>query len=271
MNKKAPGQLWLGVFVCAFLFLGQLSLAMAAPGRALCSPPANLEAARLDSVVDGDTLRLTDGRMVRLIGVNTPEIGRDGKPHEPFAVEAAKAVERFLGRDLLLAVGQEATDRHGRTLAAVYRARDRGHLGEYLLLQGLGWHIVVPPNVSDLSCLQQAEGEARKRRRGVWNEVAPLLKASELDKRHRGFQRVTGTVSRVDSSRSAIWVEIDRNLSLRLSKRDLPWFSGIDIESLAGEKLTVRGWLIYRSGHNPRYPAHMMSLRHPAMLELDKD
>ena len=265
MNSKAPGQLWLGVFVSA------LYLALAPPVHALCPPPQNLQAARLDSVVDGDTLRLADGRLVRLIGVNTPEIGRDGRPHEPFAVAASRAVERFLGRELLLTEGLEARDRHGRTLAAVYRAGDRAHLGEYLLAKGLGWHIAVPPNLQDLECLQKAEAEARKYRRGVWNTPIAPVRARDLDRRHAGFMRVSGEVSRVAASRMAIWLEIDQNLSLRLDKRDLPHFSGIDLDALEGQMLTVRGWLIYRGGQSSRYPAHKMSLRHPAMLELEKD
>ncbi len=265
MNCKTPGQLWLGVFVSA------LCLGLTFPVYALCPPPENLQAARLDRVVDGDTLRLADGRLVRLIGVNTPEIGRDGRPHEPFAVAASRAVERFLGKDLLLAEGLEAKDRHGRTLASVYRARDRAHLGEHLLVKGLAWHIAVPPNLQDLDCLQKAEREARKVGRGVWDNAARPLRARDLDRRHRGFMRVTGEVSRVDVSRRAIWLEIDQNLSLRLDKRDLAYFSGVDVGALEGQMLTVRGWLIYRSGQNPRYPAHKMSLRHPAMLELEKD
>ena len=265
MNCKAPGQFWLGVFVFA------ICLGLAAPAHSLCSPPQDLEPATLDSVVDGDTLRLSDGRLVRLIGVNTPEMGRDGRPHEPFAVEASRAVQRFLGRDLLLAEGVEAKDRHGRTLAAVYRASDRAHLGEYLVEKGLAWHIAVPPNLQDMACLQKAEREARQHRRGVWNTATPTLRASDLDKRHRGFMRVTGEVSRVDVRRKVIWLEIDQNLSLRLDKRDLSYFSDLDVESLVGQMLTVRGWLIYRGGQKSRYPAHKMSLRHPAMLELEKD
>ena len=30
-------------------------------------------------VVDGDTLRLSDGRNVRMIGLNTPELGKKGR------------------------------------------------------------------------------------------------------------------------------------------------------------------------------------------------
>ena len=34
-------------------------------------------------VVDGDTLRLVDGRSVRLIGVNAPELGKSGGTAQP--------------------------------------------------------------------------------------------------------------------------------------------------------------------------------------------
>ena len=40
------------------------------------------EIAVVDYIHDGDTLRLRDGRRVRLIGINTPELTRDNKPAE---------------------------------------------------------------------------------------------------------------------------------------------------------------------------------------------
>ena len=44
---------------------------------------------------DGDTLALEDGRSVRLLGINTPETGRDGEPSEPFAEDARALLSRF--------------------------------------------------------------------------------------------------------------------------------------------------------------------------------
>ena len=66
-------------------FLGDL--AFARPG--FCPLPGKPEQVRVRQVVDGDTVRLVDGRSVRLIGINTPEIGRKGRSSEPYA-EAAK-------------------------------------------------------------------------------------------------------------------------------------------------------------------------------------
>ncbi|KEZ75268.1 nuclease, partial [Pseudomonas syringae pv. syringae FF5] len=43
--------------------------------QAFCPAPASLPVAQVQRVVDGDTLKLTDGRNVRMIGLNTPETG----------------------------------------------------------------------------------------------------------------------------------------------------------------------------------------------------
>lgn len=47
-------------------------------------------------VVDGDTLRLVDGRSVRLIGINTPEVGRKGRSSEPYAEAARRRLQALV-------------------------------------------------------------------------------------------------------------------------------------------------------------------------------
>ena len=89
-------------------------------GLAFCPSPGPLPLVSVAKVVDGDTLRLVDGRSVRLIGINTPELGRDGRKAEPFAVAAQRRlralVEASNGR-VGLVPGRESKDRYGRTLA----------------------------------------------------------------------------------------------------------------------------------------------------------
>lgn len=74
----------------------------------------------MQQVVDGDSLRLVDGRKVRLIGINTPELGRDGKPDEPLSVKARDALEKIIAtHTITLKMGPDKTDHYGRTLAYV--------------------------------------------------------------------------------------------------------------------------------------------------------
>ena len=100
-----------------FLFLLPLLLAaiVAAAGSAAPSP------AVVASVTDGDTVRLTDGRRVRLVQIDTPEVGTG----ECYSRAAKKALLRLVPERS--AVGLEAdlrldqVDRYGRLLRYLWR------------------------------------------------------------------------------------------------------------------------------------------------------
>ncbi len=269
-SASAPGRIRPGVFVCLAYTLSLLSSAVHAQPERFCFPQTDeLHSAYLDEVVDGDTLRLKDGRKVRLVGINAPELGRDGRPDQALARRSQRVASEWLGSGPLhLHIGVEARDRYGRQLATVFRAEDGYMLEEYLLRQGLAWQVTVPPNTLYSECLQGAEQVARVARRGVWAEQRyPLLKATSLTATDTGFQRIRGRVSDIGKSRRALWLELDNGLSLRLSRDDRVHFNSVSLESLAGKVLTVRGWLIYRGKQKQGHPAHLMHLRHPAMLE----
>ncbi len=91
---------------------------------AICCPVASLAADRgvVRWVVDGDTVVLADGRHVRYIGIDTPEIDHAKQQAEPLAY-GARSVNRQLveGQSVRLEYDRETTDRYGRTLAYVYR------------------------------------------------------------------------------------------------------------------------------------------------------
>ena len=112
-----------------------------------------------------------------------------------------------------------------------------------------------------LDCYQQAEQNARQQNRGVWKH--PYFhprSASDLPSTATGFQRITGTVSRIGESRSAYWLNLGNHFALRLPKADLPYFPYAPL-SLMGKTLTVRGWVYLRNDEL------RMNLRHPASIE----
>lgn len=121
-----------------------LLLLLAAPR---CEPPA------APGMVDGDTLRLADGRRVRLPGIDAPESGR------PFADEATSAAQRFLARGAFeLDPAEAPSDRYGRLLADV---RVRGEsLSAALVAAGLAW---VGDEADDPLRALQAEAVAARR------------------------------------------------------------------------------------------------------------
>ena len=97
----------------------------AAQAQVFCPAPAALARVDVQRVVDGDTVRLEDGRSVRMIGLNAPEIGKKGRPDEPFAVAARLRLQTLVdaseGR-VGLVPGRERKDHYGRTLAHLYGA-----------------------------------------------------------------------------------------------------------------------------------------------------
>ena len=154
----------------AFFVLAGTLLLSSLPLAADCRPSPDARLSAVAKVHDGDTLRLEDGRLVRLIGIDTPELGRDGKPDKPFAREAKTALQQLVesgGRRILLRPGIDPLDRYKRTLGHAYTPDGRS-LSAALLRQGVGYQAMVAPNLTHLECYREAEREARKASRGLW-------------------------------------------------------------------------------------------------------
>ena len=60
-----------------------VSIFFSLQAAALCPASEPLSRVKVATVIDGDTLRLVDGRSVRLIGLNATEMGRKGRSAEP--------------------------------------------------------------------------------------------------------------------------------------------------------------------------------------------
>ncbi len=158
--------------------------------QAFCPAPASLPVAQVQRVVDGDTLKLTDGRSVRMIGLNTPETGRKGRSAEPFAEAAKQRLQTLVnesGGKVRLRIGRQGKDHYGRTLANVYD-RKGANLEAQLLSEGLGYLVAVAPNVTLVDCQQVAERQARQARLGVAQFAGAVLGPTE-QKRFRDCVR----------------------------------------------------------------------------------
>ena len=236
--------------------------------QAFCPAPAGLPVAKVQRVVDGDTLRLSDGRSVRMIGLNTPETGKRGQSAEPFA-EAGKrrlqALVKDSGDQVRLQIGQQAKDRYGRTLANVY-GRNGTNLEAQLLSEGLGYLVAFAPNTALVDCQKSAERQARQARLGLWRN-SPVQAANRIKK--GGFAVVTGRVKSVQRNRGGVWIELDGSLVLRVVPDLLSAFDVAKLERLKGQQIEARGWVVDRSrrgGLQSGQARWLMPLTHPAML-----
>ena len=129
-----------------------------------CAPvPVGADECRVERVTDGDTFHCRDGRKVRLIGIDTPELAQ-GAPGR----EARDALRRLLprGHVVRLELDVGARDRYGRILAYVWSGRRL--VNEAMLRDGWAVLYTVPPNVKYVRRLERAQREARAARAGLW-------------------------------------------------------------------------------------------------------
>jgi len=89
-------------------------------------------------VIDGDTIQLSNGERVRLIGVDTPETKHPKKPVEYFGKEASAFTKKMVeGKSVTLKYDWQRKDKYGRTLAYVY-LKDGTFLNAEIVKRGYG-------------------------------------------------------------------------------------------------------------------------------------
>jgi micrococcal nuclease len=124
-------------------------------------------------VIDGDTIEASDGRLIRYLGIDAPEVRRRAGGHwvvdpELFAEEATTLNRTLVeGRRVRLEYDVETHDRFGRLLAYVYIGDTMAN-GE-LIKSGLAKPLVFSPNVKHAQHLRAWAAEARQARRGLWS------------------------------------------------------------------------------------------------------
>ncbi len=122
--------------------------------------------AKVKRVIDGDTVELDKGQIVRLVGVNAPE------NDQPFDDETTDFVKKLVeGKKIKLEYDAYKSDRFGRILA--YVIIDNKNLSVELVKKGLA-KVVIYEKRKPLIYQQQlldAEKEAKDKKLGIWSET----------------------------------------------------------------------------------------------------
>ncbi|QUX97616.1 nuclease [Marinomonas sp. CT5] len=238
------------VFLALFLFLS-----FAAQADSLCSATGKLEKAAIKRVVDGDTIHLTDGRKVRLVGINTPELDHKKGNHEPYAVEATRFLRSRLDQYVYIQTAKDGRDRYGRYLYYLFD-KDRISLTSQLLSQGLGYRIAVPPNLAYQDCFEEAENLARNARKGLWQTRLQWQPKA-------GFAISRVTITSITHNRGGWWLETDQDLVINLSPNVIDYWPAQEVFALEGKDVEVRGWQHHRKSRHSEFKAWVLSVRHP--------
>jgi micrococcal nuclease len=250
-------------------------LAMKAAACDLSTPETGTVAA----VIDGETLKLTDGRIVRLIGAKAPAppLGWRGEEPWPLVEESKEALSRLAsGAAVELRYGGSRTDRHGYALAQVYvvSGATRLWLQQELVGQGLARVYSFPDNRACVKELLATEEEARSKGLGVWGSPAyRIASADDLERLGRltqTYQLVEGRVEGVGEGAGRLYLNFTRDwrsdFTISVERKEVSTFeaAGIDLHALAGKRVRVRGWVIWRNGP-------MIEATHPEQIELLPD
>lgn len=128
-------------------------------------------------VIDGDTVVLENKKIVRYIGIDTPEIKKSKKEEQCYAAEAKSANEKLVfGKMVRLEKDVSETDKYKRLLRYVYVGDPSTSSGqvvfvnEYLVKEGYALLATYPPDVKYQLIFQKALKYARENNEGLWNE-----------------------------------------------------------------------------------------------------
>ena len=261
---------------CVRIIVWVLSAALSCTPPALaCELPAG-ETATVASVEDGETLLLTDGRKVRLLGVKVPSapLGWKGDDPWPFVAESKAALRRLAsGAAVELRFDERREDRHGHVLAQVYvvRGEDRLWLQDDLVAQGFARVYSLPDTRACVGELLAREDEARGARRGLWRSWAYRVQDASDTKRlgrlTHTYQLVEGEVQAIGEGRKLIYVNFaeywHKDFTITIARKDLASFeaAGLDLERLAGHRVRVRGFVEWWNGP-------MIAATSPEQIEL---
>lgn len=168
----------------------------------------------VEEVIDGDTIKLSNGRLVRYIGVDTPEVrSKKGKRWnynpQPYSLESKRFNEQLVeGERIKIENDKEKIDKYGRVLGYVYpvvqnstfkgkkgflkklqnsfdflRDREKYKTGEMvntqILKNGYGVIYVIPPNLKYIDKLVNVQKKAMEKRKGLWKKEVISPKEAE--------------------------------------------------------------------------------------------
>ncbi|MEZ5924046.1 MAG: thermonuclease family protein [Hyphomicrobiaceae bacterium] len=228
------------------------------------------------AVIDGQTIRLDDGREVRLAGVLAPE-PPPGLAEEAIwvaAEESRKALQSLvMGKSVRIATAGQNKDRYGRQIAHVFLivGGDDTWVEERQVADG---HLRVASSTTSRGCVAEllaAEDRARRAKRGLWvnaaYQIRDAAKAHELADFVQSFEIAEGRVRAVSERKRRVYLDFgddwSKDLTAIVSGRDRKRFAaaGVDLLALKGAKVRLRGWV-------ERWNGPLINLTHPEQIEV---
>lgn len=260
--------------IAIHIFLAAAGLAAALPVRAGCDL-VSTSTGKVRRIVDGRTLQLDSGMVVRLAGIVAPGredftpkgLGLAGAAEDRLrALAKGRTVRLFRGRDM------QEHDRHARMVAHVFTGQGPARIWLQGRLVEEGLALVAPSSSGDcLTGLLDRETLAENAGAGLWGmNPGPVLGADDLAALYASrdrFRIVEGRVAKAAEVGRRIYVNFGedwrRDFTIIVPPRHRRQFLAVHgpVTVLEGRNVRTRGWIVLRNG-----PA--ISVRHPESLEV---
>ena len=238
------------------------------------SNKSNTEEAIVKWVYDGDTLLVTDvngnnKQKIRIIGIDTPEVKHHQQKAQLYGAKAREELRVLLkeaNNRVFLEFGKEKHDRYKRSLAHVY-LENGINISEWLLRQGFAKILVFPPNVKHAECYRNVERKAQQQKRKLWKLKSNRIKTpQDLKSRSKGYVRLKGKISHIKMHKKSFVLELEgdfkKPIQLKIKKKNLSYFKGLDFERLIAQEVIVSGIL------KQKKLKRIINLNHSSQLEL---
>ncbi len=212
----------------------------------------NYSRIKVVEVIDGDTIKLSNGRLLRYIGLDTPEVRIKDKggdfeyQPQPFSLEAKEFNRKLVeGKDLRIEFDIEKVDRYGRLLG--YCFADNVFVNARLIEQGYAVLYTYPPNVKYVDLLVTAQKKAQRTKRGLWGSFA-TIDHTQADKYINQIRSIQGRVVGTYKSAKCVFLNFGQDyrsdFTIVIFNNALGAFNeeGIDPESFyEGKEIRVTG------------------------------
>ncbi len=225
----------------------------------------------VDQVIDPLRVRLKDGTIVQLAGLDVPGI----ETHTPGenAIGAKEMLDELLtGKQVYIYQTRDEnkgrTNRMGYALAHLKRKEGDVWVQGALLLQGFARIFPSERNIEMADAMLALEATAIQNNAGLWADPAySVMTPDTAEKALNGWGVVTGTVKKIGAVKNTIYLNfgddwrtdftivIDTQTRKQLGRR------GIDPMQLANKPVRVHGWL-------EEYNGPSIKLSHGAWLEV---
>jgi micrococcal nuclease len=199
-------------------------------------------------VIDGDTVRLNNGKLLRYLGINTPELRKKDKYGNWYEINDIYAKKAFLfnknlveNKKIKIEYDKEREDRHGRLLGYVF-VKDK-FINYELLKSGWAELYIWGPNFKYQDTLAKAFKNALDGRKGIWRDITDI---SAKDAENYIGKPVILKDEVLDSysGKNVILLFLPNNFRIVIYKDTLPLFEKNGINPLKyylGKRIKVYG------------------------------